>query len=120
MERDLGVRIVNYLFGFLGERWPWLTSDPALLAMITGIVLGGIVVGIIYWLVNKAKINERNAKIGERDKDIAGLKSEISFLERQKADLENKVKELEEQAQTKPASSIVINATIHYNEPSRL
>lgn len=68
--------------------------------MITGFVLGGIIVGITYWLVHKGKINELRVT-------IASLQGEKNLLERQKADLESRVKDLTEQKQAETVQSKV-------------
>jgi hypothetical protein len=94
-------RLVNYLLEFLGDQWPGLKTNPVLVAMLVGFLLGGIVACFVYWLIHKGKINERNAKIGERDIKITGLEGEVSLLERHKADLESKIKEYVEHEQNK-------------------
>jgi hypothetical protein len=81
MGRSLGEQFVKFLRGFLGDRWPWLTKDPVLAAMFIGIIIGGVIVWVIYWLVHRGKIHGRDAT-------IEGLKAENNILEHQKAELE--------------------------------
>jgi hypothetical protein len=73
--------VSNFIIKFFQERWPALAEDPAMTALVVGVILGIGGTWIVYWLVHRGKVNGLNGKIeileeriSQRDEQIEQLK----------------------------------------------